>query len=151
VFPPTQVQTPPPALRSSALFFSAAVAASNYLQASLESLDIALVIAPSIIFFWHLPNIHLDRLKQAALVAQAAARALAVAGTPLRISEAVGRNEPRLFRALFPGWIVKSHAVFPDIHDKNRSEFVRRLVAPACACLRLRCGSDLCRRSQPVA
>ncbi len=54
---------------------------------------------------------------------------MAVGGTPLKISEAVARSEPRLFRALFPGWIAKPHAVFPDIHDKNRSEFVRRFVA----------------------
>lgn len=99
-------------------------------QSALESLDIALVVASSVIFLWHVPNIHLDRLKDAALVAQAAARAFAVAGTPLRISEAVGCSEPRLFRALFPGWIVKPHAVFPDIHDKHRSEFARRSALP---------------------
>jgi hypothetical protein len=71
---------------------------------------------------------HLSRLNAAARVAQAVARALAVGGAPLKISEAVARSEPRLFRALFPGWISKPHTVFPDIHDKNRSEFVRRFV-----------------------
>jgi hypothetical protein len=111
----------------------------------LELLDIALVVTPSAIFLWHVPHIGRCRLKAAALLAQATARVFAAGETPLKISEAVGRSEPRLFRALFPGWIEKSHAVFPDIHDKNRSEFVRRLNV--LACVRLFFHSFLCLQS----
>ena len=118
----TQASFPPSSIFSSFLFH----------QSALESLDIALVVIPSAVFLWHVPHIGQSRLNAAAVLAKATARAFAVAGTPLKILEAVGRDEPRLFRALFPGWIAKPHAVFPDIHDKRRSEFVRRFAALAC-------------------
>lgn len=132
VFPPTQVDTSFICCLTRWRFlpqqFTHSPPSPPPVQSALESLDVALVVIPSAVFLWHVPNMHLSSLNAAARVAQAVARALAVGGAPLKISEAVARSEPRLFRALFPGWISKPHTVFPDIHDKNRSEFVRRFV-----------------------